>query len=97
VGIPESNLVSIFLTWHLVFGFAKHELLRESKSLNVRLRDQRLALEWVRENIEVFGGDADQATIFGQSAGGEMVPPASNTDIARADSRYCQPSVRFYK
>jgi len=32
-----------------------------------------LALEWVRDNVEAFGGDASRITIFGQSAGGASV------------------------
>lgn len=40
---------------------------------NLGFRDQRLAVEWVRDNIAAFGGDASRITISGQSSGGVAV------------------------
>ncbi|KAI7180766.1 hypothetical protein KC352_g23618, partial [Hortaea werneckii] len=56
-----------------VFGFAKSTALTEQGSANAGIKDQRLALEWVKEHIESFGGDSDRITIFGQSSGGLAV------------------------
>lgn len=52
------------------FGFAQSDTLKEEGSENAGLRDQRLAIEWVRDNIEIFGGDPERITILGQSSGG---------------------------
>jgi para-nitrobenzyl esterase len=40
---------------------------------NLFLRDLVMALRWVRDNVEVFGGDPDNVTIFGESAGAHAV------------------------
>ena len=40
---------------------------------NLGFRDQRVAVEWIRENIAGFGGDPSKITIWGQSSGGFAV------------------------
>ncbi|MBQ7585078.1 MAG: carboxylesterase family protein [Desulfovibrionaceae bacterium] len=69
---PEVILVTI--AYRLgVFGFFHLSHLPDAKdyldSQNLGLLDQMMALKWVHENIASFGGNPDNVTIFGESAG----------------------------
>lgn len=46
------------------------QLVREGRSQNFGLLDQRVAIEWIHANVRNFGGDPTRIVIAGHSAGG---------------------------
>ncbi|MEZ5071059.1 MAG: carboxylesterase family protein [Bacteroidales bacterium] len=70
----EKDIVFVSINYRVgIFGFLAHPELSEETahggSGNYALLDMIAALEWVRDNIGSFGGDAGNVTIAGQSAG----------------------------
>ena len=92
--MAHKGIVAVTVNYRLnIFGFFAHpELSAESDygaSGNYGLLDQVAALEWVKENISVFGGDPNQVTIAGESAGSisvsyQMASPLAKDLIAGA-------------
>lgn len=84
----DKDVVLVSFNYRLgVFGFLTHpELSAESVhgvSGNYGILDQIQALKWVQANILQFGGDPDNITIFGQSAGGGSVKTLCESPLAR--------------
>lgn len=83
----EDGVVLVSIAYRLgVFGFLAHPELRQESgksSGDYGLEDQIAALQWVKRNIQHFGGDAENVTIFGFSAGGMAVSLLEGSPAAR--------------
>ena len=82
------DVVLVSINYRLgVFGFLCHpELSAESPhhvSGNYGILDQIESLKWIKKNIAQFGGDPNNVTIFGQSAGGGSVRTLCESPLAR--------------
>lgn len=70
----DMPIIAVSINYRLsAWGFLFGKEVQESGLAMLGYRDQRLALRWVQENIEAFGGDPARVTIQGESAGGTSV------------------------
>jgi para-nitrobenzyl esterase len=86
--LAHKSVVLVTFNYRLgPFGFFSHpELTKESgrnASGNQALMDTIAALRWVQTNIRAFGGDPNNVTIFGQSAGAAMVGGLVGSPVAK--------------
>lgn len=80
--LARQGVIVVSIAYRLnVFGFFAHKALDSEAqecasgepSANFGLLDQRAGIQWVRDNIAAFGGNPENITIFGQSAGAASV------------------------
>lgn len=87
-GLVEKDVVLVTINYRLgVFGYMAHPALSAADpngvSGNYGTLDQIAALRWVRDNIAAYGGDPDNVTIFGESAGAWSVTEMMASPLAQ--------------
>ena len=71
-GLARRGIVSVFANYRVgLLGYLAHEEIQKEfgRDGNFGLDDQLTALRWVKKHIAAFGGDPDNVTLMGQSAG----------------------------
>jgi para-nitrobenzyl esterase len=84
--LAGKGVVVVSLNYRIgAYGFFAHPLLRTDGRLsgNFGLQDQIAALQWVRANIAHFGGDPNNVTIFGESAGSQSASIFMGSPLAK--------------
>lgn len=84
----KEGVVLVTINYRLgMCGFLAHPLLTAENggkgSGNYGLFDQLAALKWVKKNIAAFGGNPDNVTVFGQSAGGGSVQALISSPLTK--------------
>ena len=85
--LVENGVVLVTINYRLgVLGYIAHPALSADDprgvSGNYGLLDQVAALAWIRDNIAAFGGDPNNVTIFGESAGAQSVTEIMSTPLS---------------
>ena len=71
--LASKDVVVVSINYRLnIFGFFAHPQM-SNQTGNFGLEDEILALQWVKDHIAAFGGDPENITYFGESAGGAHV------------------------
>ncbi|KAH7084970.1 Alpha/Beta hydrolase protein [Paraphoma chrysanthemicola] len=74
VGWSESPFIAVSFNYRIgALGFLPSKLSAAEGALNLGLKDQICLFEWVEENIKYFGGDKDNVTLVGLSAGAHSI------------------------
>lgn len=85
--VRDGGVVFVNLNYRLgalgFLDFARYSTPERPLESNLGLRDMVAALEWVRDNIRAFGGDPDNVTLFGESAGANAVTTLMCVPVAR--------------
>lgn len=82
--LAKRDVVVVTINYRLgALGFFAHPALGDGGPMNFGLLDQVAALKWVQRNIDAFGGDPGNVTIFGESAGAQSVLALYASPLAR--------------
>lgn len=84
--LAQHGVILVSINYRLnIFGFfGSRELTEESGfSGNYAILDQIAALQWIHDNIEAFGGDPNNVTMFGQSAGAISVQAIAASPLSK--------------
>lgn len=84
----KKDVILVTINYRLgVWGYLAHPWLSEESEAHVSgnygVMDQIFALKWVKENIQTFGGDPENVTVFGQSAGALSVLVLISSELTK--------------
>ncbi|KAM0717144.1 hypothetical protein Q7P37_006996 [Cladosporium fusiforme] len=85
----DQPILAVSMNYRLnMYGFLQSPQLLVEGSSNAGLQDQRLALQWIQENIAAFGGDPRRVVVWGESAGAQSIAYHLFSHEGRDDGLY---------